>query len=316
MKPERIKSVDIIRGFAVLWMVLFQTTDFFSKDFRLYGFIWNDYLDFLNWFPIFIFVSGMSVWLMINKRLNSDHSKWTVLIYGLKRYTFYIFLGLLLCLWCFNLEVFLSMNEILVAIGIYAIVTLCILLMVYDREVILIPIIFITYGLSYWFRNPLRFQYYPFYWTLPLFFVGALFAKLRYAKERKEGAFLLLFFLISLAALTVVGDSFRYVDSSLGFAVFNATLVIIILPVIEEEQNAKTLEVLGFMGRNALLFYLFHYVVLYKVANGFDVFQSLDWPPTILVTCSSIALICFLAYLQPRLAEYLKDRISILHDGA
>lgn len=300
--------MDIVRGFAVLWMVLFQTLDFFSKDFQLYGSLLHDYLDFVNWLPIFMFVSGVSVWLMVNKRLASGSSKWRVLVHGLKRYGFYIFLSLLLCLWCFSFQTFLNLNEILVAMGVYATVALCLLLVVYSREWILIPAVFATYGLFFWFRNPLGFQFYPFYWALPLFFMGALFAKSAYGKEDKKQILLSLFFIATIAVLAALGDDFRYTSFSLGFAFVNVALVALFLRVVGEKQNSKPLRVFSFAGRNALFFYLFHYAVLFKIATALNVFQVLDWPVSILVTCSGIALIYVFAYLKTRLTEYLKKR--------
>jgi len=120
----RVKSIDVLRGIAVLWMVLFQTLDFFSKDFQLYGDIWNYFLDYVNWLPIFMFISGISIWIMVNKRMISGFSRWKIMFHGLKRYGSYILIGFLLCLWCFRYQVFLNLNEILLAIGVYTIVTL------------------------------------------------------------------------------------------------------------------------------------------------------------------------------------------------
>lgn len=309
MGAQREKSVDIVRGFAVLWMVLFQTLDFFSRDFKLYGWLLRDYLDFVNWVPIFMFVSGVSVWLTVNKRLSSSSSKWMVLVHGMKRYSSYVLLSFLLCLWCFSFQTFLRLNEIIVAMGIYAIVVLLLLLAVYNRELLLVPMAFATYGLSHWVRSPLGFQFYPFYWALPLFFLGAFFAKLMQRKEHKKQVLLILLFLAAVAVLAALGDDFRWTSYSLGFAVFNVALIIAVLPVVGKLQNTRLMRVFGFAGRNALFFYLFHYAVLFKIATALNVFQVLDWPVSILVTCSGIALIYVFACLKSKLTKYVKTKM-------
>jgi len=303
MSKEREGSVDIVRGFAVLWMVMFQTLDFFSRDFQLYGFLLRDYLDFVNWVPIFMFVSGVSVWLTVNKRLSSGSPKLGVLVHGLRRYASYVLLSLLLCLWCFSFGTFLRLNEILVAMGVYAIVALLLLLVVYNRELLLVPIAFGIYGLSFWLRSPLGFQYYPFYWALPLFFLGAFFAKLTRRKERRGRVLLLLFLLAAVAVLAALGDDFRWTSYSLGFAVLNVALIIMILPAVGKLQNTMAMRVFGFAGRNALFFYLFHYAVLFKIAVVLNVFQRFDWSVSILVTCLGVALIYVFAILKSRLTE-------------
>ena len=309
---SRIKSVDVMRGVAVLWMVLFQTLDFFSKDFQMYGHTWSYFLDFVNWVPIFMFVSGLSVWLMVNKRLSSGFSRRKILFHGLKRYGTYVFLGLLLCLWCFSFQTFLDLNEILVAIGLYAFVTLCLLLVFFDREWIFVPLVFVVYKLSFWFRDPLGFQFFPFYWMLPLFFLGALSAKLITRKRLKKSMLFEFLLLVIIAILAFLGSSFSYVEKSLGFVVINVFWIVILFAIVNSFEHVKILSLFSFAGRNALFFYVFHYAVWFKLAVSLDFFQTFDWPSSILLTCFSVAIIFPFAYLKSRLSQYVRKIVSKL----
>ena len=60
----RLNFLDVIRGVAVLWMVVFQTLDGFGF-YDLYGSSWFQFG--LNWVRLFWFVSGFSCVLMYRK---------------------------------------------------------------------------------------------------------------------------------------------------------------------------------------------------------------------------------------------------------
>lgn len=60
----RLSFLDVIRGVAVLWMVVFQTLDGFGF-YDLYGSSWFQFG--LNWVRLFWFVSGFSCVLMCRK---------------------------------------------------------------------------------------------------------------------------------------------------------------------------------------------------------------------------------------------------------
>ena len=287
-------------------MVLFQILDFFSKDFQMYGYTWYYFLDFVNWVPLFMFISGMSGWLMVNKRLSSGLSRWKILFHGLKRYGSYIFLGLLLCLWCFNFQTFLDLNEILVAIGVYALVTLCLLLVFFSREWIFVPLAFVIYQSSFWFRYLLEFQFYPFYLILPLFFLGTFSAKLIIKKRLKKLILFEFLLLVIIVILAFLSDDFSYVRASLGFVVFNVFLIVVLFAIVNSFQRMKILNVFSFAGRNALFFYVFHFAVWFKLAVSLDISQTFDWPSSILLTCLSVAVIFLFAYLKSRLSQYFR----------
>jgi uncharacterized membrane protein len=302
---SRVKSVDVIRGFAVLWMVLFHTLDFFV-NFQKYGRTWYHFLVLTNWLPTFMFVSGMSVWLMVNKRLGSGFSRWKILLHGLKRYVSYIFLGLILCLWLFDFQSFLDFNEILVAIGVYALVTLCLLLVVFGTEWIFLPLAFVVYALSFWFRGPLGSQALPFYLMLPFCFLGAFSVKFVIEKDLNKLTLFELLLLVAIVILAFLGDSFSYVEDSLGFVVYNVLLIIVLFVIVDNFQHMKILNVFSFAGRNALFFYVFYFAVWSKLAAFLDTSRTFDWPSSILLTSLSVAVIFLCAHLKSRILQYFR----------
>lgn len=311
MYTSRINAADVVRGFAVLWMVLFQVLDFFSKDFNLYGPMWYYFLDYVDWLPIFMFVSGVSIWIMVDKRMSAGSSRRAILFHGLKRYSSYILLSLLLCLWVFNLQTFLNLNEILGAIGVYAVATLCLLLLFFNREWLFIPSSFIVYGLAFWFKDSLGFQFYPFYWTLPQFFLGVFSAKLIIKKSLRKLSLFELFLLITIVILVFLGDGFSYVAKSLGFVVLNVFLVVLTFIALNSLSNIRV-GLLSFAGRNALFFYAFHYAVLYKLAVSFDIGHTFDWLSSISITCIGIVIIFISAYLKPELLRHIRAGFNVL----
>ncbi|MDH5462269.1 MAG: heparan-alpha-glucosaminide N-acetyltransferase domain-containing protein, partial [Candidatus Bathyarchaeota archaeon] len=193
---KRIESVDAVRGFSVLWMIFFQIMDFFSRDhvmsvnFSRPSAFWLATLDYVNWLPPFLFVSGVSVWLMMKKRL-SNSSKLEVWLHGAKRYGFYLLLSFLLCIWCFNLDTFLYLNEIIGAIAVYALIALTISLIFYGREreiSLLLGGILCGVGLflAGAFEGVLKYSIYRFYWTLPFFFFGLYSAAMIASKSTRK----------------------------------------------------------------------------------------------------------------------------------
>ena len=87
----RLTYVDIIRGFAVLWMIFFQLLDMFS-DYNLYGQHW---FYVVNWVPIFFVVAGFSSNLMFMK-----YGVKRFYVKVLRRFTFFASIGFFLVYWC------------------------------------------------------------------------------------------------------------------------------------------------------------------------------------------------------------------------
>jgi hypothetical protein len=306
-----VKSVDVMRGFAVLWMVSFQILDLFMS-YQMSSLTMYYILDFVNWLPFFMFVSGVSVWLTVNKRLSLGFSRWKIFLHALKRYVSYIFIGFMVCLWCFSFQTFLDFNEILVAIGVYALVTLCLLIAFFSNDWIFVPLAFVIYALSFWFGVPLQHQAYPFYLMLPFYFLGVFSAKFIVNKCLKRLTLFEFLLLIAILLLILLGDDFSYVRGSLGFVVFNVFLVILLLVIVDNFQNLKILNVLSYAGRNALFFYIFYFAVFFKLAVSFGTLQNYNLASSVLLTFLSVAAIFLCAYLTSRSLQYFRKIVAKL----
>ena len=66
---------EVVRGFAVLWMLFFQLLDMFCFEYDLYG---QEWLRYVNWLPVFMVVVGFSLRLAFKK-------------YGVKRFYVRVF---------------------------------------------------------------------------------------------------------------------------------------------------------------------------------------------------------------------------------
>jgi len=316
---KRIESVDAVRGFSVLWMISFQIMDFFSRDhvmsvnFAKPSAFWLATLDYVNWLPSFLFVSGASVWLMMKKRL-SNSSKLEVWLHGAKRYGLYLLLSLLLCIWCFNLDTFLCLNEIIGAIAVYALTTLTIGLIFHkrEREISLLLggiLCFIGLFLAGALEGVLKHSIYRFYWTLPFFFFGLYSAAMIASKSTKKlalagTAFLSLGMLTSLLLEQKIGYSKR----TFSFLLINVGIVLFLFSFLSKMKPSKISRFFAFVGRYALFFYLFHFAVFYKLAQTLNVFQTISLIPAILVTVTSIVFMIGIIEAHRRLHILMRIR--------
>lgn len=282
--------MDILRGIAVLWMITFQTFDFFSMDFKMYGDFFYIFLNSFNWLSIFMLVSGASLWLMVNKRLQEGYPKTKILLNGLKRYGFYLVLSFFLSLWCFNFDTFLKLNEILGAIGVYALASLVLLLVFYKVEFSFLPLMFLVFSSSFWAKDLFPDRFFPFWFILPFFLSGMFLSKLVLEKKVKQ---LLLFDLLLspiMFFLVLLGDNISYVDKSLSFVVFNVFVVVSLFVLVIWFENSRFLDFFSFVGKHALFFYVFHFVVWFKLLVYFNVFQSFNQLNSVLLTFLAIAI--------------------------
>lgn len=272
-------------------MVLFQTFDFFSSTFKLYTDAWDSIpLDLFNWFSMFMFISGVSVWFMVHKRLTKGFSRFQILQHGIKRYGTYLMLSLFLCLFCFEgWKTFLSLNEILGTIAVYALVSLGLLLICYSHEWLFIPfglamaIPYVTVSLA---------GHYPAYVVLPFFLFGMFFGRVLKEKNRLEGLVLLLTLLGALPFFAEIS----YKAHTFGFALLN-TAIIILLFALAERFKKWIPRLLSEIGKHTLFLYLFHFVVLFKLAEALDVYQALSNGFAAIVTILGLAVAFLLCYV-------------------
>ncbi len=171
---DRIESIDIFRGVAVLQMIFWQIFDFFATT-DIYTQT-PYYLPFFN-MPIngigvglFAFISGASVYISIKKRLNKKAKNIEIICHVMKRYGGYILLSLFFTTFVFGFKTFYTWNEAIQGIGLAVLVAALIILFFRSKWVfILLSLIiiliqpFLRHSLSNNFFN----QYFP---LNPLFF--------------------------------------------------------------------------------------------------------------------------------------------------
>lgn len=123
---DRIDSIDIFRGIAVLQMIFWQIFDFFAKA-DIYTHT-PYYIPSLN-MPIngigvglFAFISGASVYLSVSKRLKKNIRKSSIILHVIKRYGGYILLSLFFTTFVFGFGIFYTWNEVIQGIGLAALI--------------------------------------------------------------------------------------------------------------------------------------------------------------------------------------------------
>ena len=129
---KRIDSIDIVRGFAVLQMVFWQTYDFFART-DIYATTdplffkpFNSPINGLG-LAVFAFISGTSLFFAVKKRQNL--SKKEIILHSVKRYGLYIILSLFFTSFVFGFDVFFRWGEAIQGIGFAAIIATLVLLL-------------------------------------------------------------------------------------------------------------------------------------------------------------------------------------------
>lgn len=110
VKPERLKSLDALRGFDMFWIIgggaLFESLAQFTNWQPLNW--WADQLQHVHWegfnfedmiFPLFLFISGVSVPLSVKNRLRLGHTRKQIHGHAFIRLIILIVLGFLLANW-------------------------------------------------------------------------------------------------------------------------------------------------------------------------------------------------------------------------
>ncbi|HLC58926.1 MAG TPA: hypothetical protein VJH34_00180 [archaeon] len=131
---QRLEYVDIFRGIALLIMVTIQIFDFLSVS-SIYTTppYYVDTINSVTWVPpslLFTFVSGMSVFLLVKKRLFVNKlSGQRTFFEVFKRYGKYVLISLPFTTIMWNVGVYFGWNEAIQGIGLTAIFTAVFLIM-------------------------------------------------------------------------------------------------------------------------------------------------------------------------------------------
>ena len=137
---ERIDSIDLFRGFAILQMIFWQIFDFFARvD------IYSDvpyYIPFFN-MPIhgmgvafFAFISGTSAYIALSGKLNKNAGKRDIIWHLIKRYGGYVLLSLFFTTFVFGFKTFYIWNEAVQGIGLATLVAALVILLFRSKFVL------------------------------------------------------------------------------------------------------------------------------------------------------------------------------------
>ena len=137
---ERIDSIDIFRGFAILQMIFWQIFDFFARvD------IYNDvpyYIPIFN-MPIhgtgvafFAFISGTSAYIALSRKLNKNAREKDIIKHLIKRYGGYILLSLFFTTFVFEFKTFYTWSEAIQGIGLATLVAALVVMLFRSKFVL------------------------------------------------------------------------------------------------------------------------------------------------------------------------------------
>jgi len=294
---KRLDYVDIFRGFALFVMVSIQIFSFLW----IYD-IYRDYpyyvkeIDSVTWIPpslLFTFVSGMSVYLLVMKRKDSDKSTWQIFREVVKRYGIYVLISLPFTWIMWNLNTYFAWDEAIQGIGLGAIFTAMIVLLFGKRinwAFALVPIFaFFQHFLlrHYQFASTvpadsltipsflLNVSYRGWFSLInmiPLMISGIIFFKM--IQENRPKIQLLMFGIGNLAVAGLLHFTIVPIDyyfrsfSYMFFAVGESSLICIALYMIYLNKN-KIFEALLYplkvFGKLSFFLYVGHYLLILKV---------------------------------------------------
>jgi len=262
----RIKSIDMLRGIAVISMLFFQILDFVSNWFNLYN---RHYIGtYFNWFSIFMVVSGFSLALMFRK-----YDSYTFLKRLVGRCLLLIGLGYFLISLVVHVQPF---DEVLIGIGVsWFILGLLKIATDYlftdkkNRLIVYLAVMVLCLMLS----MIMPFSFNPF-WVLPFMLFGLIMFEL--GRNMKFPLFL---GVVSFSVLGVFHNSIDYYSRTLPFFVLNVgvTSILFVLMVLLERNFIEFGDFLAYFGRNSLLFYFLHFGLIYSLFGekvfpiGFDI---------------------------------------------
>ena len=331
---ERFESIDVFRGIAVLQMIFWQTFDFFSKvD------IYTDepyYIPYLNMsihapgLAFFAFISGVSVYVSVKRKLNNNTKKLDILLHAIKRYGGYILLSLFFTTFVFGFRIFYIWREAIQGIGFAALIAVLLVLTFRSKWIfpsLALIIAFAQPFLRKLLENSFIAQSYPlepasfnifsnsvsiflnstirgsFSLThiLPILLGGvtlAIFLIRLHKKQLIKTSFItgLLLFFISI----VMHFSYNKIDYYswspsylVGFTGLSFLLFSLVEYLLLKFGKCKVTNFLGLFGKTAIIAYLFHFVVIYKPLEVFNLGNRLNQPMSYILTIISIIIIYY-----------------------
>ncbi|UCG44864.1 MAG: DUF1624 domain-containing protein [Candidatus Bathyarchaeota archaeon] len=289
---KRLKHVDMIRGIAVLLMIVFQLLDMFSRDFGLYDTHYH-FFRYVNWVPLFLIIAGFSLKLMFD---NYDSKTFYSKI--LRRLLLFTSISWFIILWCqLDVNLLTFDGEIIGAIGLsLAFLSLFFLVETYQSSELFKVAWYGSWCFLAGFLNlflQIQHGFFSFFWLQSFMTAGVLLATLR---NHRNISLLSSLVLLSLGLINI-----RTVDiwsQNIELLLLNWGLTGIMLSVLGWMKANPLGRALSYFGRHTLFFYVLHYVLIYKVLNLTNSFKTFSIPEGIMLTLFSVLVITVLCKLK------------------
>ncbi len=344
-QTERLEYIDIFRGFPLLVMITIQIFDYLSTS-SIYTTppYYVDAINSVTWIPpslLFAFVSGMSVFLLMQKLSLNNQSKRSVLSGVIKRYGIYIVISFPFTIVMWNMATYFAWEEVIQGIGLSAIITAIFLIMLPKIKYIYIITAIVSMAfLQSYLLNVIRISdisyTYPFFiefdnsitittfaisvllnifirgWfsvvnIFPLMLGGLLFFLL--IKEKRTFIYSLALGAIPLIISVILhlnGYPIDYYNRSFSFTFFaigESAIICSLLYFIYKKINWNfLLKPLLVFGRASILIYLGHYLLILKVLEITGIKDTLSDPVAWLITLPLVGIVYYCAEF------YLKRR--------
>lgn len=301
----RLAYVDMLRGFACLFMIFCQMADMFSLAFNLYAMTW---LQFFNWFPIFMVIAGFSCKLMFDKY---DVERFYLKV--LKRFLLFASIGLLLIWWCQMrvTSVLIFDTEVVGAIGLNLLfLSFWFLFTTKFKNNKLLNLIWFSFWCSMMIlcTRTLNLGFFNPFFLLSFMMFGV---SLAFLGEDKR------LWLVIAVVFVVFGlsDFFHisYAKQNVQFWLFNSGLITWSLLIALALQRIDVVrDFLGYFGKHSLFFYFFHYFIIQKLllVTGFD--KTFSFVGGVLLSLVSIV---FLVFLEKMVRPYVERFWLILKNS-
>jgi len=286
---ERLIYVDMVRGFACLWMIFTQLFDAFCGDYARWG---GDYasIKYVEWVPSFMVVAGFSIKLMFEKYETKPFLKKV-----LSRFIKFTFVGWFLIFSCqFNVNGLFG--EVVSAIGLNLLIAAIVLIGLkkvanwnggYTFMALSFILLFLNETLK-WAEsfNPL--------WCLSFMFFGVTLASTR--NDNKK--FWLATLVLGFTGLYFL-PSVDFASRNIPFWCLNVSFVIFLLIIMLELQKVGLPQkFLAYFGRHSLFFYILHFGIVWKVLMIFNAFDSFNYYTSFVFTVLSMSLLVLLELLR------------------
>ncbi len=338
----RLEYVDIFRGIPLLFMITIQIFDYLSvSDIYRTPPYYVSVINSVTWIPpslLFTFVSGMSVFLLVSKRINVDNlTHWETFFEVFKRYGKYVLISLPFTVIMWNIFVYLSWDEAIQGIGLCAIFTALFLLLFfkYFKNIskvgyfilIFFMILFAylqsilpriishsgNFGVVDILLNALFRGWFSIFNLFPIMLGGVLLISLikKESKYTKLISISFIFLLISVL-LHLFGYKINYYERSFTFTFFaigqSALICSFVYIVYNKFKNKFVENILNFFkvfGVTAFFVYVTHYLLVLKVL---EVTRLKDLLPDFYAWIITIPLV-LLMYVLARI--YIKLRFKL-----